>query len=87
MIMSTNIRNVDYFGRGVEKRDPVYRMKSLKQLLEGYAFEVGRQNQADKEATQRRIMDEVHARIKDTFKMLEAEPEAVEQIYKQLLEH
>ena len=62
-------------------------MKSLKQLLDGYAFEVGRRNQADKEATQRRIMDEVYARIKDTFKMLEVEPEAIEQIYEQLIEH
>lgn len=62
-------------------------MKSLKQLLDGYAFEVGRRNQADKEATQRRIMNEVYARIKDTFKMLEVEPEAIEQIYKQLIEH
>ena len=76
-----------YFGREIEKRNPAYRMKSLKQLLDGYAFEVGRRNQADKEATQRRIMDEVYARIKDTFKMLEVEPEAIEQIYEQLIEH
>ena len=76
-----------YLGREAEKRDPAYRMKSLKRLLEGYAFEVGRRNQADKEATQCRIMNEVYARIKDTFKMLEVEPEAIEQIYKQLIEH
>lgn len=76
-----------YFGREVEKREPAYRMKSLKQLLDGYAFEVGRRNQAGKEATQHRIMNEVYARIKDTFKMLEVEPESIEQIYKQLIEH
>lgn len=76
-----------YFGREVEKRDPAYRIKSLKQLLDGYAFEVRRRDQVDKEATQRRIMNEVYARIKDAFKMLEVEPEAIEQIYKQLIEH
>ena len=59
----------------------------MKQLLDGYAFEVGRRNQAGKEATQHRIMNEVYARIKDTFKMLEVEPESIEQIYKQLIEH
>lgn len=64
-----------------------YATKSLKQLLEGYADEAYRINQKDKETTQRAIVNEVYTRIKNTFEMLENEPEDVEQIYRQLIEH
>lgn len=64
-----------------------YMVKSLKELIEGYAHEVGRDNRQDKESTQKAIVNEVYARIKDTFDMLDADPEAIDQIYKQLIEH
>lgn len=76
-----------FFSEKPMERDIHYRTKSLKQLLEGYADEVGRLNQADRETTQNLIMREVYARIKDTFIWLDKEPEAVGQIYKQLIEH
>ena len=69
------------------KRDINYRTKSLQELICGYAHEVGRDNQQDKETTQKAIVLEVYARIKDTFDMLDKDPDAVEQIYKQLIEH
>lgn len=76
-----------YSGEKSVKRNMNYRFKSLKQLLECYAHEVGRIDQGDRETTQRYIVNEVYARIKDTFMWLDREPEAVEQIYKQLIEH
>lgn len=69
------------------KRNIEYRTKSLKQLIDGYAHEVGRSNQQDKEITQKAIVSEIYARIKDTFDMLDADPESADQIYKQLIEH
>ena len=69
------------------KRNMNYRVKSLKELVDGYAHEVGRENKQDREATQKAIVLEVYARIKDTFEMLDADPDAAEQIYKQLIEH
>lgn len=64
-----------------------YRTKSLKELINAYAYETGRYNQQDKETTQRLIINEVYARIKDTFDMLDNDPAAADQIYKQLIEH
>lgn len=69
------------------KRDMHYRTKSLKELIDGYAYEVGRENLQDRKATQKAIVLEVYARIKDTFDMLDADPDAADQIYKQLIEH
>lgn len=69
------------------KRNMNYRTKSLQELINGYAHEVGRTNQQDREATQKAIVMEVYARIKDTFDMLDADPDAADQIYKQLIEH
>jgi len=69
------------------KRDMHYRTKSLKELIDGYAFEVDRENIQDRESTQKAIVLEVYARIKDTFDMLDADPEATDQIYRQLIEH
>lgn len=69
------------------KRNINYRTKSLKELINCYAYEVGRDNQKDKETTQRLIVNEVYARIKDTFDMLDSDPDAADQIYKQLIEH
>lgn len=69
------------------KRDMHYRTKSLKQLIDGYAHEVGRNNQKDKKITQSAIVNEIYARIKDTFDMLDTDPDAADQIYKQLIEH
>ncbi len=64
-----------------DERNIHYRTKSLKQLVEGYAFESGRANQEDKEAAQTAIVMEVYARIKDTFEMLDADPSTVEKMY------
>lgn len=69
------------------KRDMHYRTKSLKELIDGYAFESGRDNREDRETAKKAIVNEVYARTKDTFDMLDADPEAVNQIYKQLIEH
>lgn len=68
-------------------RDMYYKTKSLKELINGYAFEIGRTNQRDKEANQKAIVSEIYARINDTFNMLDDDPEAADQIYKQLIEH
>lgn len=69
------------------ERDMHYRTKSLKELIDGYAFEVGRENVKDRKVTQKAIVFEVYARIKDTFDMLDSDPESADQIYKQLIEH
>lgn len=68
-------------------RDAHYRVKSLRELIDGYAFEIGRKNQQDREFTQRAIVLEVYARIKDMFDMLDANPESSEQICRQLIGH
>ncbi len=69
------------------KRDMHYKTRSLKQLIDEYAHEVGRANKQDKEVTQKAIVLEIYTRIKDTFDMLDAEPDSADQIYKQLIEH
>lgn len=69
------------------ERNLTYRTKSLRGLINGYAYEAGRDNLQDKEATQKAIVLEVYARVKDTFDMLDRDPDAAEQIYKQLIEH
>lgn len=69
------------------ERSVNYRMKSLKGLIDAYAFESGRDSQEDREATKKAIVNEVYARIKDTFDVLDADPDAVDQIYKHLIEH
>ena len=69
------------------KRNINYRTKSLKELIDAYAFEVGRENLQDRKTTQKAIVLEVYARIKDTFDMLDADLEATDQIYRQLIEH
>lgn len=63
-----------------------YRMKSLKQLLEAYAFEGSRINQEDSEFTKKLIKNEISARIKDAFAMLDNGAD-VESVYRQLIEH
>lgn len=69
------------------ERNLTYRNKSLQELINGYAHEVGRDNLQEKETTQKAIVIEVYARVKDTFEMLDRDPDAAEQIYKQLIEH
>lgn len=63
-----------------------YRTKSLKELLEAYSFENDRINQEDAENTKAYIINEVYARIMNTFDWLE-EGADVEKVYKQLVEH
>ena len=63
-----------------------YRTKSLKELLETYSFENGRINKEDAETTKAYIVNEVYARIKDTFDWLDDDAD-VESVYKQLIEH
>lgn len=69
------------------KREMEYRMKSLSNLLECYAYECGRDNIQDREVTQKAIVNEVYARIKDAFDMIDSDPKSVDRIYKQLIEH
>lgn len=68
-------------------RDMAYRTKSLKRLLEDYAHENGRNDEQDRDATKKAVMAEARARLSDAFIMLDKEPEAVDQVYKQLIEH
>ncbi len=68
------------------KRDMHYRTKTLKQLINCYADETNRINQKDRELSKRLIVNEVYARVKETFDLLDAEPDAADQIYKQLIE-
>ena len=63
-----------------------YRTKSLKELLKTYSFENGRINKEDAETTKAYIVNEVYARIKDTFDWLDNDAD-VESVYKQLIEH
>ena len=63
-----------------------YRTKSLKELLEAYSFENYRIDKEDAETAKAYIVNEVYARIKDTFDWLE-EGADVEGVYKQLIEH
>ena len=63
-----------------------YRTKSLKELLEAYRFENDRINKEDAEVTKAYIVNEVYARVKDTFDWLENGAD-VESVYKQLIEH
>jgi len=67
------------------KRPINYRTKSLKQLLEAYAFETGRTNREDAETTQKFIVNEIYARVKSTFDFLD-NGASVESVYKQLIE-
>ena len=67
-------------------RPTSYRTKSLKELLEAYSFENGRINKEDAETTKTYIVNEVYARIKDTFDWLDDDAD-VESVYKQLIEH
>ena len=63
-----------------------YRTKSLKELLETYSFENGRINKEDADTTKAYIVNEVYARIKDTFDWLDNNADA-ESVYKQFIEH
>lgn len=63
-----------------------YRTKNLKELLETYSFESGRTNKEDAETTKAYIVNEIYARIKVTFDLLDDDAD-VESVYKQLIEH
>lgn len=63
-----------------------YRTKSLKKLLGTYSFENYRINKKGAELTKKAIVNEVYARIKDTFDQLDDGVD-VEILYKQLIEH
>ena len=63
-----------------------YRTKSLKELLEAYRFESNRINKEDAEVTKAYIVNEVYARVKDTFDLLEKDTD-VESVYEQLIGH
>ena len=63
-----------------------YRTKSLKELLETYSFENDRINKEDAETTKAYIVNEIYARIKVTFDLLDDDAD-VESVYKQLIEH
>lgn len=63
-----------------------YRTKSLKELLEAYSFESNRTNKEDAEVTKAYIVNEVYARVKDTFDLLEKGKD-VRSVYEQLVEY
>ena len=63
-----------------------YRTKSLKELLETYSFENDRINKEDAETTKAYIVNEIYARIKATFDLLDDDAD-VESVYKQFIEH
>ena len=58
-----------------------YRTKSLRELLDAYSFENDRIS-----TTKAYIVNEVYARIKNTFDWLD-EGASAERVYKQLIEH
>ena len=70
----------------MEIRPMKYRSKSLKELLEAYSFENDRINKEDAETTKKYIVNEVYARIKNTFDFIENGAN-IESVYKQLIEH
>ena len=70
----------------MENRPMIYRTKSLKTLLEAYRFENDRINKEDAETTKKYIVNEVYARIKNTFDFIENGSD-VESVYRQLIEH
>ena len=72
--------------REMMNRPMNYRTKSLKELLETYSFENDRINKEDAETTKAYIVNEVYARIKDTFDWLDNDAD-IESVYKQLIEH
>ena len=63
-----------------------YRTKSMKELFEAYRFENDRINKEDAETTKKYIVNEVYARIKNTFDFLENGSD-VESVYRQFIEH
>lgn len=63
-----------------------YRTKSLIELLEAYAFENNRINKEDAEITKAYIVNEMYARVKDTFDLLEKRKD-VKSVYEQLVEY
>lgn len=69
------------------KRDINYMRKTLKELIDTYAFENGRDNKEDADETKRRIINEVYARVDKVFAVLNRN-EAVdtESLYKELLQ-
>lgn len=62
-----------------------YHGMSFKSLMSTYAFEVCRVNQEDKQVTQNLVRNELAARLQDTFRMLDENPESVEAIYQQFI--
>ena len=60
-----------------------YRTKSLKELLEAYEFESNRINKEDAEVTKAYIVNEVYAKVKETFDLLEKGKD-VKSVYEQL---
>ena len=70
----------------MEIRHMNYRTKNMKELLDAYRFENERINKEDAETTKKYIVNEVYARIKNTFDFLENGSD-VESIYRQLIEH
>lgn len=63
-----------------------YRTKSLRELLDAYSFENDRISTEDATTTKAYIVNEVYARIKNTFDWLD-EGASAERVYKQLIEH
>ena len=50
-----------------------YRLWTTEELIEGYAWEVGRINQKDRETTQRLIKKELRRRFNATLRLLDDE--------------
>ena len=68
------------------KRRFKYQAEPLKELILQYAHEADRIDQKDKEDTQKLIVLEVYARIKDVFDLINSHPESAERIYSQFID-
>ena len=69
------------------KRNLHYMQKTLKELIEMYAYENGRENQKDAEITQKIIVNEVYERINKVFRMLDNNENVnIESLYAELIQ-
>ena len=74
-------------GGNLMKRNLHYMQKTLKELIEMYAYENGRENQKDAEITQRIIVNEVYERINKVFRMLDNNENVnIESLYAELIQ-
>ena len=67
------------------ERKNVYSRKTLEELIRGYANAVENDDWQESRISKQMIVNEVYARIKNTFDMLDEVPEDADQIYEMLI--